>query len=88
MTRLESAKKRLSDALDALESSVRANDAQTREQLKNLSELESLKDERERLLGRIAALEDETHELAGLTQEIEVRLDGAIAELRDALGRN
>ena len=88
MTRLEAAKKRLAEALDALEKSVWTNLEQSRGQLEKISETERLRDERERLLSRIAALEDETQELAGLTQEIEGRLDGAIAELRDALARN
>ena len=39
------------------------------------------------LLARIAELEDETRSLAGLTEEVEDRLDGAIAEIRTALGR-
>ncbi len=88
MTRFEAAKKRLALALETLEKSEWANLEQSREESGNLSEIEHLKDERDRLLDQIAALEDETRELAGLTQEIEGRLDGAIAELRDALARN
>lgn len=88
MTRFEAAKKRLALALETLEKSEWANLEQSREESGKLSEIEHLKDERDRLLDQIAALEDETRELAGLTQEIEGRLDGAIAELRDALARN
>ena len=44
--------------------------------------------ERERLLARIAELEEETRDLAGLSEEVEVRLDGAIAEIRSVLDRN
>jgi cell division protein FtsB len=88
MTRLEAAKKRLAHALETLEKSEWANREQSRGELERVSETERLKDERDRLLDQIAALEDEARELAGLTQEIEGRLDGAIAELRDALARN
>lgn len=88
MTRFEAAKKRLALALETLEKSEWANLEQSREESGKHSETERLKDERDRLLDQISALEDETRELAGLTQEIEDRLDGAIAELRDALARN
>jgi chromosome segregation ATPase len=88
MTRLEAAKARLANALDALEKSVRANDTQISDLPENFSELDQLRNERGQLLGRIAALEDETQELATLTEEMEGRLNGAIAELRDVLGRN
>ncbi len=51
------------------------------------SRIAELTAERERLLARIAELEDEARTLAGLTEEVEDRLDGAIAEIRAALGR-
>jgi hypothetical protein len=38
-------------------------------------------------LARIAELEDENRALAGITEEVEGRLDGAIGEIRAALGR-
>ena len=42
---------------------------------------------KEELLARIAELEDEIGALSGLTEEVEGRLDGAIGEIRAALGR-
>jgi hypothetical protein len=53
-----------------------------------LAELAALRREREHLLGRITALEEESSSLAGLTEAVENRLDGAIAEIRSVLGRN
>ncbi len=46
-----------------------------------------LTEERERLLARISGLEDENRALAGATEEVEGRLDGAISDIRSALGR-
>ena len=43
--------------------------------------------ERESLFARVASLEEESRSLAGITEEVEERLDGAIAEIRSALGR-
>ena len=40
------------------------------------------------LAARVATLEEEARALAGLTEEVEDRLDGAIAEIREVLGRN
>jgi hypothetical protein len=47
----------------------------------------ALTQERERLLVRVAELEDEARALAGTTEEVENRLDSAVAEIRSALGR-
>ena len=41
----------------------------------------------ERLMARVAELEDEISALSGLTEEVERRLDGAIGEIRAALAR-
>ena len=86
MNRLESAKARLSVALDRLEASVEARSASAG-QAASSAELALLKAERERLLARICALEEESRTMRGLTDEVEDRLDGAIAEVREALGR-
>jgi hypothetical protein len=85
MGRLDAALARFSAALDALESRVggRAGGA-----LAGGDELAELRQERDRLLSRISALEQESTSLAGLTQAVESRLDGAIAEIRAALGRS
>jgi predicted nucleic acid-binding Zn-ribbon protein len=47
----------------------------------------TLNEEREKLLVRIAELEDEARALSGTTEEVENRLDSAVAEIRSALGR-
>ncbi len=52
------------------------------------AELTALKSERETLFARIAALEEETRVLAGLTEEVEDRLDDTIAEIREVLAHN
>ena len=62
--------------------------AQARAQAaKDAAELEQLREERDSLLARIAELEDESRALASVTEEVEGRLDGAIVEIRAALGR-
>lgn len=86
MERLNAALARFSAALEALEAraehAVRpGSDAALK------GELAELRLERERLLARIAALEEESSSLAGLTEAVETRLDGAIAEIRAVLGR-
>ena len=88
MTKLNEAKARLSAALDSLETSIEEERAATREAGNSMAELALLKAERERLFARIAALEEESRVLAGLTEEVEGRLDGAIAEIRAVLGQN
>ena len=49
-----------------------------------VAELEA---ERDKLIARIAELEDEVTALSGLTEEVEGRLDGAIGEIHAALAR-
>jgi hypothetical protein len=87
MTRLEAALERLNAALDKLEATAgqRLSLVQSGSPV---AELVTLKDERERLLERISALEEESRSLAGLTEEVEDRLEGAIAEIRDVLAKN
>ena len=88
MSKLQAARARFSAALDALESGVNECLATAREAANDKAEIALLRAERERLLARISALEHESRELAGLTGQVEERLDGAIAELREALARN
>ena len=54
----------------------------------NNARLAALESERQELLARIAALEDELASLSGMTQDVETRLDGAIGEIRAALARS
>ena len=88
MTRLDDALARFSAALERLEIRVEEGDVRAQAGADSLSELSLLKAERERMLARIAELEEESRALAGLTGVVEDRLDGAIAEIREVLGRN
>jgi predicted nucleic acid-binding Zn-ribbon protein len=87
MSRLELAADRLAKALDALESAVLPLVAARESAVAAETKVAQLDAERETLLVRMASLEDEARSLSGLTEEVEDRLDGAIAEIRAALGR-
>ena len=88
MSRLDAALARFSQALNRLETAAEANLVRTREAAGLEVELRILKEERDRLVARVAGVEEEARNLAGLTEEVEDRLDGAIAEIREVLGRN
>jgi len=88
MNRLDDALTRIQAALDRLELRAAERIAWERENADPAAELSLLKAERERLFARIAGLEEEARNLAGLTEEVEDRLDGAISEIREVLGRN
>ena len=83
MSRLDDAVMRLQAALDVLEAC--AGERTTGDSPEELSLLRS---ERERMMTRIASLEEEARMLAGVTEDVEHRLDAAISEVRDVLGRN
>jgi chromosome segregation ATPase len=87
MAELEAAAARLNSALEKLEqrmaSLVEARALASRQQ----AEFHRISTERESLLARIAELEEETRALAGVTEEVELKLDSAIGEIRAALGR-
>ena len=80
MTKLDTAATRLAQALADLEA-IAAPLAEARARAdKDAAEIA-------RLQARVAELEDETRSLAGIAEEVDGRLDGAIAEIRSALGR-
>jgi predicted nucleic acid-binding Zn-ribbon protein len=87
MGKLDLAAERLTNALNALDTGLvplletcgGGDEAQT--------ELAALRAERENLLARIAVLEEELQALTDISEEVENRLDGAIGEIRTALGR-
>lgn len=87
MSRLDIAVQRFTAAVEALEArtaplvGLRAAAADSKAKVAELTE------ERSRLLARVAELEEENRALAGATEEVENRLDGAIGEIRAALGR-
>ena len=94
MDKLGIAAERLTKALNALEEGLvpldRARDdaADLRAQLAECrAKLDAADQERDRLLARIAELEEEQQALTEISEEIETRLDGAIGEIRTALGR-
>ncbi|HWA91673.1 MAG TPA: DUF4164 family protein [Rhizomicrobium sp.] len=94
MGKLELAAERLTTALNALEARVVPLAGHRVEAEKARADADSAKArlaevnaERERLLARIAELEDEARLLGEISEEVENRLDGAIGEIRAALGR-
>ncbi|HEY6579337.1 MAG TPA: DUF4164 family protein [Rhizomicrobium sp.] len=87
MTDIEEAAARLSAALDRLETALTPLDEARKRHARDAAEIASLAQEREGLLVRIAALEEETRALGGLTEEVEDKLDRAIADIQAALGR-
>ena len=87
MDRLGIAAERLTNALNALDETL-VPLSKTRDDARDLrARLAAMNEERERLLARIAELEEESRVLADISEEVENRLDGAIAEIRSALGR-
>jgi predicted nucleic acid-binding Zn-ribbon protein len=88
VSRIELAKTRLQAALESLENSAGGVGEGLDAAAKATERLAQLEDEHERLHARIAELEDELAAMSGLTEEVEGRLDGAIGEIRAALGRS
>jgi len=94
MDKLGIAAERLTKALNALEEGLvpldrtRDDAADVRAQLaESRAKLDAADEERDRMLARIAELEEEQQALTEISEEIETRLDGAIGEIRTALGR-
>lgn len=87
MSRLDLAAERLGKALEKLDELVAPLEKTRQSAAAAVERIAQLSNERENLIGRIAALEEESRSLSGLTEEVEGRLDGAIAEIRTALGR-
>jgi len=87
MSRVELAAARLTKALDLLEAAVLPLVEARNTALVAETKVAQLDSERDTLLVRMANLEEEARSLSGLTEEVEDRLDGAIAEIRAALGR-
>lgn len=87
MDALAAAAERFSTAIDRLENALRPQEEAQKRHARDAAEISSLTHERETLLARIADLEEETRALASTNEEVEGRLDGAIADIRTALGR-
>jgi hypothetical protein len=88
MSKLDEALARFEAALTRLETTTDQRATRLRESAGAVAELSLVKAERDELSGRVASLEEESRMLAGLTEEVEGRLDGAITEIRAVLGRN
>ena len=87
MSRLDVAAERFRKALDLVETAAQTVDELKKSAKDREARIAALAGERDQLLARIAELEEEAQALSGLTEEVEDRLDGAIAEIRTALGR-
>ena len=87
MAKLDAAAAALKAALDKLEAEAKAMVELRAQAGRDAEDLARMSAEREHLLARIAELEDENRSLAGITEEVEGKLDGAIAEIRAALSR-
>ena len=87
MSRLEQAQKRLTEALEHLDKAVELAGKRGKAAAAAQAKLGALDGERERLLARVAELEEELAVLSNMTMEVEGRLDGAIGEIRAALAR-
>ena len=87
MSRLDAATGRFNAALEALAKTASPL-AQSRDSIDEVAmRLATVTEERDRLLARVAELEEESRSLSSLNHEVEGRLDGAIQEIRAALGR-
>jgi predicted nucleic acid-binding Zn-ribbon protein len=87
MSRLELAAASLAAALEKLEKAADSALFSRSAAPAESSRLAALEAERQTLVARIAALEEELAGLSGITEEVEGRLDGAIGEIRAALAR-
>jgi chromosome segregation ATPase len=87
MAKLDAAASALKAALDKLEAEATALVEIKAQAGRDAEDIARMSAEREHLLARIAELEDENRSLAGITEEVEGKLDGAIAEIRAALSR-
>jgi hypothetical protein len=87
MGKLDLAAERLTKAVNALDASLVPLVGSHAAARGTEGELAALRAERENLLARIAVLEEELQALSEISEEVETRLDGAIGEIRTALGR-
>jgi len=88
MSRLELAAEHLAAALEKLEKAVALGSLPAVPAPDSSPRLAALESEKQQLLARIAALEEELAALSGITEDVEGRLDGAIGEIRAALARS
>jgi uncharacterized protein Yka (UPF0111/DUF47 family) len=87
MSRLELARNRFQVALQGLENAAVSVGESLDAAAKLPERIAELEADREKLLVRIAELEEEVAVLSSLTEEAEDRVDGAMGEIRAALAR-
>lgn len=87
MSRLELARTRFEAALAAVETRIAERLDTNRLLAARVETLATLESERDGLRARLDSLEEDSRSLAGLTEEVEIRLQDTIAEIRSALSR-
>ena len=87
MGKLDLAAERLTNALNALDTGLVPLLEARGGGDESGTELAALRAERDNLLARIAVLEEELQAMSEISEQVENRLDGAIGEIRTALGR-
>jgi hypothetical protein len=87
MGKLDLAAERLTNALNALDAGLVPLLEAHGGGDESGTELAALRAERDNLLARIAVLEEELQAMSEISEQVENRLDGAIGEIRTALGR-
>ena len=87
MGKLDLAAERLTNALNALDAGLVPLLGARGDGGEAETELVALRAERDNLLARVAQLEEELQLLSEISEQVENRLDGAIGEIRTALGR-
>lgn len=88
MSQLEDAKAGLVGAMDRLEAALMPLGEARKRHARDAAEIASLSQEREILLARIATLEEENRLLASLTEDVEERVDQAVADINAALAQS
>ena len=87
MSKLDVARTRFEAALAVLETRVAERLEATRNVSSQVDKLSALEVERDKLRARLDSLEEDSRSLMGLTEEVEIRLQDTIAEIRSALAR-
>lgn len=87
MTRLDSAIRRFTEALERLEAAARRSNGHALSPFDDqiTSELNALKEDRAKLADELTRLNIEKVALEGFTEEVAGRLEGAIREIRAVL---
>ncbi len=85
MSKLDTAIDRFGKALDRLEAAIVRRSQSVREAPLAQREVQALRDDRVRLAGELDAVKADYAALESVSDEVEVRLDGAIREIQRVL---